>query len=771
MKLDLNGNYTLFFYDAAKITADTPVQLDELKLNSYSVRVPANVETYLSDLGLLPRDLYFGNNVLRAQDFELYDWWLKKTFVLPKGFQKERAELIFHGVDCFADYFLNGEKLGESRNMFVPHSFFPNTLLREGENSLFVHIKSPVLSVWDRRPDAATFCQPANFDGLFARKAAHMYGWDIAPRVLSAGIYRGVELVEHSECRIREVYIDTLRITEENTRADLTAAVYLDMPPTLLRKAKLRIEGTCGDSRFRKEIPAVKFNYVRCNFSVTERLKLWWPYGYGDPNLYDVKISLLLQEKTVAEKDLKVGIRKILLDHCCDPKQPRFSLSVNGIPVTAMGTNWICADALHANDAARMPTMLGYLSDLHCNMVRCWGGNVYEPENFYDYCDEHGILVWQDFAMACAVYPQSEGFLQELRDEFTHIIKRYRNHASLALFCGDNECDSEYIANGGGMDPNKNIITRKLLPELISRHAPFVNFIPSSPYISEPIYKSGRYDLMPENHLWVSRSNFKSQEYQGTRAKFISEVGYHGCPNRSSMERFLSAEKLWPWKGNDEWLTHAACTDGLGQESPYAYRIKLMADQIRELFGFEPDNLDDFIAASQISQAEANKFFIEMVRQRKGEMSGILWWNLMDCWPQFSDAVIDYYGGKKLAYDFIKRSQSPVQIICCEQNGWTSDILLCNDTRATVRGSYLICDADSGSTLAAGDFSCEAGKNRTLCRLNLSNGIPQFLLMRLKTEDGRTIYNHYCQSHPPLDFDWYRKNLKKLRDFTEQTEK
>ena len=369
-------------------------------------------------------------------------------------------------------------------------------------------------------------------------------------------------------------------------------------------------------------------------------------------------------------------------------------------------------------------------------MLRVWGGGVYESPEFYDYCDRHGIMIWQDFMTGCAFYPMDEEFMGRFRTEVEQIVLELRQHPALILWAGDNEVDQFAAHMHDGRKPSHN------------RLDPARPYLPSSPYISPAVEARGQDDLhSPEQHVWGPRDYFKSPFYAANPAAFISETGYHGAPAVESLRKFLSPEKLWPGHGNAEWIAH--CTTPV-----YAYRIELMYRQIREFFGIEPQTIEEFVAASQIVQAEAKKFFVENVRAHKWRKSGVLWWNVMDCWPQFSDAVVDYYFNRKLAFDYIRRSQKPLQVILGEWADWGHRVIVTNDTLAPVKGSVTVSDADTGETLFDGNFEVPANANAEAGRFDLPNGEQRLLLLRFEA-GALSGANHYLTGHPPYSLEQY----------------
>jgi beta-mannosidase len=474
-----------------------------------------------------------------------------------------------------------------------------------------------------------------------------------------------------------------------------------------------------------------------------------------------VTTELLLDGEVLAARHDTIGIRTLELertDVSTVERPGQFLFRVNGVPILIKGTNWVPLDLFHSRDAAKYEEAVQLAADLNCNMMRCWGGGVYEDHAFFALCDRMGILIWQDFAMACAVYPQAPAFQEAIRAEAVSVVHKLRGHPSLAVWCGDNECDEFYLLRG--LDPNNNVLTRRVLPEAVFQCDPYRPFVPSSPYVSPEAFRLRSPDVLPERHLWGTRDYFKSPYYQGAKAHFAGEMGYHGCPGRSSIERFIEADHVWPWQDNEQWLLHATDPVG-GTDSMYRFRLKLMADQIGELFGSIPDDMDDFIIASQISQAEAVKYFVERVRLHKWRTTGVLWWNLLDGWPQFSDAVVDYYRNRKLAYWYIRRVQQPVCLMADEPEDWMVRIKAGNDSNAPASGGYRVRLADSGETLLEGRYEVEANGLRELGAIRTPRSMQGLLLIEWDN-DGRSYGNHYLVGTPGFSFDKYKGWLKAI---------
>jgi beta-mannosidase len=759
-RIDLNGEWQLSYSPQQ----DKYVKLQNIDFNTMSTvpaRVPGNVELDLIRAGILP-DLAVGNNIYLLREYETYEWWYRHRFNAPAIPDRHTAELVFEGLDCLAEVWLNGTSIGAASNMLVPHRFDVTDTLKSGENEIVVRIRSAVLEGRERIPAPFESALPCGFESLAVRKAPHMYGWDIMPRVVTAGIWRDVYVQFLPPTRWRSVYWATTA-TDAQRRS---AVVFVDWDFITEEHAiddwQVRLRLSRNGRTVHESLHPVFHTHGRTWVHLQD-VDLWWPRGYGEPVLYEATAELLDGQGTVLDTHrCRIGLRTAKLEYTevTTPEQPgEFVFVVNGVKVFAKGTNWVPLDAFHSRDLQHLKPTLDMLVDLNCNMVRCWGGNVYESDAFFDLCDEHGVMVWQDFAFACAIYPDE--IIPAVRQEAEEVVRRLRNHASLVLWCGNNEIDHTYFWTGMGIDPNTDKISRQVLAEVVRRQDPFRSYLPSSPYVGpEAMRLGGDANLTPEQHLWGPRDDFKGAFYTGSQAHFVSEIGYHGCPDRRSLEQMMEPNYLWPWQDNEQWLTHAVRP--LPRMTDYNYRIPLMAKQIAVLFDTVPDNLDDFILASQISQAEALKFFIERWRQRKWRTTGILWWNLRDGWPIISDAIVDYYHRKKLAYVYIKRVQTDVCAMLSEAEDGVHTVVVVNDTLHPVAGEVEVTDADSGNQLLHAAFTVEPnGKS-------VAGSVPQvqqpaMWLIRWKLSDGSAFLNHYLAGDRPFLLEQYRRWLNLLQ--------
>ena len=768
---DLNGEWRLYYGEQDQSAPENPEELGRSAFKSIPARVPGNVEIDLMKAGILP-DISHGTNIYLLRPYETYQWWYHQKFETPKIEKSQKLELVFKGLDCIADIWVNGRNAGHAGDMLIDQRFDVTRFLKpEGENDLYVRILSPVLE--GRRHEASPFqfAHEGSWESLWVRKAPHGYGWDIMPRLVSAGIWRDVYLEKVQPTRFRSVYWATMGVDLRGK----TASVLFDFDLTTDRQQVdgLKLKATLtrdGRQSYTGTFPVVS-SHVREVIPLKE-VDFWWPKGYGEQPLYEARVVLEDEnDHVLAERTEKIGIRTIRLkrSEITTPQAPgEFVFLVNGEKIFVKGTNWVPLDGLHSRDKQHLGKMFEMLNDLNCNMVRCWGGNVYEDDEFYDLADRNGVMVWQDFALGCARYPQDDEFAAKMETEAKFIVKKFRNRASLALWAGDNEIDISrtWIVDMTQHDPNLDRISRGVLAGVVRDQDPLRDYLPSSPYVSPEVFKAG-FDrkMMPEIHLWGPRGYFKAEFYTDVPSHFVSEIGYHGCPDRSSLERMFDKKYVEAdyknRKWNEQWQAKAVVTMSGNRTKNYTKRNDLMPNQVEALFGTLPDRFDDFIFASQVTQAEAKKFFIEFWRSQKFQKTGILWWNLRDGWPILSDAIVDYYFSRKLAYDYIKRVQTDVCALITDAKEGRHPLIVVNDTLRSARGKVAVVEADTGRELFRSDFSVEANGKTTAGTIPGINS-QQMWLIRYELEDGTKHLNHYLSGKAPFKLEDYKRWFRKL---------
>lgn len=791
--IDLNGAWSLKGWatpveGSIRTLADVPTETLDVPAT-----VPGSYELDLVAAGLLP-DLFKANNHYAPRKYEGHQWLYTRTFVCPDFPKGEKAMLQFDGLDTLADVFLNGRKVGEARNMFIPHEFDVTKAVRRGAtNELAVLFRSVVVESQFKDIGAiGNAGSSAELEGF--RKPAHMIGWDILPRMMSAGIFRDTRLVVRGPERIRDFFCAQIAFDPEQRSARYLLDLRLEGAFARLDTSRLNVTvSRKGGVVARTGVNVVDWT-PRLWFGLSNA-DLWWPRGWGEPALYDVKIEWCdrADGRVFAEKSFRLGVKKVefvLADFIDKDRPGEMKFIVNGKPCFIRGTSWVPVDALHARDKDRIIPTLELVREANCNMIRVWGGGLYEPELFWDWCDENGVMVWQDFCFACTQYPQNDTSLaEEVRHEAKEVVKRLRNHASLALWCGNNENDSVFAlgpwkAHGG--DPNKDVFSRKILPDVLREFDPTHPYLPSSPYINADVM-AGR-ALSTEGHYY--RRWWKGEIITNTPVKFFSEIGLHGCPSVASIREMFSPDKVYPFtspaasnkmwqtryvpysptdylsnelvpaeppKGvfefNDEWVLRGLIVfrERYGRSKWDGCRNHRMILQMAMLFDEIETSLDGFALQSQCAQAEGMKFIVEHCRVHKfAQKTGMTWWNVRDGWPNISDAVVDYYGRRKRAFEAIARAQRDVLVMVDEDHA----LRVVNDTLEPVAGHAVLTDAETGRVVFDGDFACDANAVATVGKLSLKG---QGVVKIRYTTGSQTFDSHYLYGEPKFKFADYRR--------------
>ena len=733
--------------------------------------VPGNIAADLMKTGLLP-DLYFGLNPLLGRDWEQTDFTYKTTLAVPLLAAGEKAALSFQGIDTSADVRIEGKSVARSDNMFVPIEIDVSAF--SGKKVKLEVLVENIRSTADRnrirfgtsRDDFHHMGYP---EALVIRKAQHSFGWDIAPRLVFGGLWKPVILTVSRLPLIRRdsVFFFTQSVSPGRDKATVRLKGAVSVPPDFdLDSLEVQVDAAGGKKGFsgRQRLLSPDFDFT----IDVQSPSLWWPLGYGKPDLYSLTVRLKKADEVLDELSFSSGIRTVAFEQRSDvgnPENNRFSLMVNGERIFCRGSNWVPVDALHRPLKDEMLRTLDLFTDSHCNMIRIWGGGVYEEDSLFEYCDSHGLMIWQDFMFGCAYYPQSDEFLSEVRREAEVVVRRYRNHPALVLWAGDNETDASFLWHEiAELLPSHNKLNRQILPAVVSEIDPSRPYLPSSPFLPDEAVRLKTDTVVAEQHLWGPRGYYKAPFYSETAAVFASEIGYHGCPQKESLRQFLSPAKVWGDYNNDEWLLHA--TEPTGRpDGKVAQRNELMRSQIREVFGssIDPANMDKFILASQICQAEADKYYIEHFRSRKWKKTGIIWWNMKDMWPQFSDAVVDYFRRKKLAFDFIRRSQRPVCLMIREDDDGLV-LVAVNDTMSAVKGGWSLGDPDSKKKIGKGKLDLPPNSAVDLGRFDAP---PDMRLWFVEWEEGGDpLVNHYVTGPAPWDFERYRTFLWTIQSRT-----
>ncbi|MBQ9436324.1 MAG: glycoside hydrolase family 2 [Bacteroidales bacterium] len=768
--VSLNGQWNLTYGLCDKNAPATPDELKASGWESITATVPGNVELDLVAAGKIDYDIELGSNVYKLREYEVYRWWYQRTFETPKLGKNERALLVFDGIDCIAKIWVNNQLVAETDNMLISHTIDVTDVLNpSGSNTLDVRIDPVVLEARKYVNGSIGSRKFVRVEYEHIRKAGHMYGWDILPRIVSAGLWRDVTLVVKKANQLDNIFWMTDKIDMEKKTADLLLDWQITTDHLNIDSMYLEYEILKDGKQVFSRKEAI-YSFCGRQRMTLENVDYWWPRGYGEPSLYDTKVRLIDKDnKVLDEREAVLGVRTVQLkrSELTTKENPGyFYFLVNGEKIFVRGTNWVPLDALHSRDHQFLQSTIDMVIDLNCNLIRCWGGNVYETDEFYKLCNENGIMIWQDFGLAGTAYTQDLDFAQKMREEAIQVIVRLRNNPCLVLWSGNNEIDISIGWNfTKPVDPNMDLISRDILTRAVWEYDPLREFLPSCPYISPESFahELGARNVMPQVHLWGPRGYYKTPFYTQSQAHFVAEIGYHGCPSRSSLEKMMSPKCVYPWtkdgKWNDEWMTKAVrCLPAFKGVDD---RNDLMINQVKVLFGEKLNDLDKFIFASQVVQGEAMKYFIELWRMRKFNTSGIIWWNVRDGWPIISDAVVDYYNNKKLAYYYIRQVQTNTCVMIGDAVDGLHPIVAVNDTREAERGDITVKDADSGEILYQGSFNVPANGKVTAGYIAAQSKQAMWLIDY--TVDGKTYHNHYMAGEAPFKLKDYERWHKKLQ--------
>lgn len=620
----------------------------------YLATVPGCVHTDLMDNGLIP-DPFYRDNEKRLQWIEKENWKYRKEFKADEiPMNKSHVELVCKGLDTFAKIFLNGEKIAETDNMFRGYRFDIKPFLKAGKNEIQVSFDSPV-----KRAKILKSQLPYELPGgsSHTRKAPYHFGWDWGPRLVTSGIWRPIYIEAWDEARINDFEI-IQEFPEKNKAAlKLKIAILSDIDEEV--RVKVRISGEKTYTKNKSITLQQGLNFQEISFEILNP-ELWWPAGMGEQNLYKLEILLFKEKQILDSLSNRIGIRTLVLEQKNDQWGKRFQFVVNGIPFFAKGGNWIPADMfLNRVSRQKYEKLLKSCVEANMNMLRVWGGGVYESPEFYELCDELGITIWQDFMFACAMYPGDDAFLRNVQHEAEYVIKELRFNPCIALWCGNNECEEGWFHWGWKNRLPQKVwadyekIFHQILPQAVKNYDPQRQYWPSSPHsekTGEP--RSEKSGDMHYWGIWHGKEPFK--EYQKKFHRFMSEFGFQSFPLLETIKTFTLPED---WNITSPVMEHH-------QKHPQGNKLILhyMLDHYRL-----PKNFESILWLSQVLQAEGMKTGVEHFRSQMPRTMGSLYWQINDCWQVASWSGMDYFGRWKALHHYAKRFYNPVLIIPLEK--------------------------------------------------------------------------------------------------------
>lgn len=657
----------------------------------YPATVPGVVHTDLMAAGIIDRPYYRENEREYAWIAE-HSWTYTRMFEVDEASMGFEAQyLVFDGLDTFAEIRLNGVFLGETDNMFRRYTFDLTSLLRAGRNELEVTFHSPTAqaaAIAKQIPYKIPYTGEREWfitdtHRNLIRKCQCHAGWDWGPAFLTSGIWKNVTLYAIDGLRIEDV--KPLQFHTDN-HVNVQTALYLDVVSEDTYEITVSLAGV-----ERKETlnlpPGKRTVIVELEL---ENPALWWPLGYGAQNLYQLDVAISASGKIIARHPLRIGLRQVELVREDDAHGQSFFFRVNGVPIFLKGYNWIPVDCF----ASRMTRevyadLIGSAATAHCNLLRVWGGGIYENDDFYNLCDEQGILVWQDFMFACAMYPWDDAFLANVTQEVTEQIRRLSAHPSILLWSGNNECEmaidwyTESRADRERFRAGYHKLFIETIGAIAQAESPNIPYWPSSPSNGPGLYGDSNATNRGDTHYWeVWHGGKPFSEYLTVHPRMSSEYGFQSVPSpetlRDVMDRgdFNIASPMMDYRQRSAIGNRAMVEHMMGEY-------------------FLPTNFAHFAYLSQVQQAMAMKIATEHWRRLSPVNMGTVIWQLNDIWPGNSWSSIEYGGKWKILHSVSKRFFAPVLLSLAKIDTGV-EVWATNDGPTAVQGHF---------TLEARDFS------------------------------------------------------------------
>jgi len=644
---------------------------------------PSDVHLSLLESQIIDNPFY-GNNEEKQQWVGEQNWIYFCTFSVDSALAESNSTtIIFDGLDTYAEVYLNDSLILTADNMFIRWQVDIKVFLKSGKNSLVIFFKSP-LAINQIMADSFPYALPD--DRAFTRKAAYQFGWDWGPKFVTMGIWKPARIVFQEEAVICDLFIKQNSISKHIAKLEVIAEIEFPEEDTL--KFSISLNDT---TKIEKLLKVTKGKNEYSFPLQIHKPKLWWPNGIGEQNLYEIKIEISKENKLLDGFTVKTGLRKLEIIQEKDSLGESFKFRINGYDIFAKGVNYIPQDNfLSRVDYSDYENIINTAVESNMNMLRVWGGGIYENDEFYDLCDEKGIMVWQDFMFAGNMYPGDSAFLQSIITEVIQNVKRLRNHPSIVLWCGNNEI-SEAWNNWGWQKSyswtqkdstelwrNYLMIFEEMLPLIVNEYSPGSFYWPSSPsngWGKEKAYLEGDVHYWG---VWWGKEAF--EKYNEKAGRFMSEYGFQGMPDMKTIGSFCTPEDFN--LQSDAMKAH--------QKHPFGWENIL---EYLDRDYPEPKNFEQLVYLSQLMQAEGIKIAIESHRRAKPYCMGTLYWQLNDCWPVTSWSSVDYYGRWKALQYFVKEAYAKHLVSFEQKNNQLKVYFVSEDTNSlTIEFRWKVID-------------------------------------------------------------------------------
>lgn len=688
--------FGIFLFSCHHETTITPWEFKQVNDTIwYSATIPGTVHTDLLANQLIP-DPFISKNELDLQWIEEKEWEYKTTFQLgSKLMRKEHIEINFEGLDTYAKVYLNDSLIINADNMHINWSTEVKNLLNKDTNNLRVVFSSPVIEGQKKLEQlpyhipASNEAKPIGFqNSIFTRKAQYHYGWDWGPRLTTSGIWRPINFKGWNATKINNVKIETTKIKNDT----VTCLVSIETHSEKNIKKEVNINFKDTDIIVKK----ITENEVNLVYEVKiPNPKLWWPNGMGTQYLYNITIDLKVDDHIEDTYQHKIGLRKIELIQTPDSLGNSFYLNVNGKPLFMKGSNYIPSDFFNSRASKNYKRVIDDAIAANMNMLRIWGGAIYENDEFYELCDEKGILLWQDFMFACAMVPTQKAHITSIKKEAKTAIQRLNNHPSVALWCGNNENLTGW--KQWDWQESYNLTKNDSLAIWNTYDTLFNHTLKA--YVSE--YGNGNYwasspssdintvqnKFSGDQHEWgVWFNQLPFQHYADNAGRFISEYGLQSFPEINTIKKMDPSITSWTMntpalnfrqRSKMPWIAEGF--DGFDMMNFYI-----------DLYYPLPNDLEGLIYLSQLSQALGLQIATEAHRRNKPYTMGSLYWQIDDVWPTISWSTVDYFGNWKAAHYAIREANKPI-IVSAEVKDKALNIHVISDELNSFNGKVMFC--------------------------------------------------------------------------------
>ncbi|MGE5498719.1 MAG: beta-mannosidase [Syntrophothermus sp.] len=598
-------------------------------------------------------DPFYSLNEKTMQWIGEKNWSYETKFnVSDEQLSKENIRLVFKGLDTYAKVYLNDNLILSADNMFREWNVECRKLLKPQDNVLRIDFRN----VFDEnmpKYNSAPYRLQA-FDNndqaeiklnLYSRKAGYHYGWDWGPRLITCGVWRPVYLETWDDIKLDNVFVMQNNVSK--AKADINSVLEVFSSSDQDASVKLMIN---DKNAAEKKIRLTKgMNKVTLDYTM-KNPKLWWTNGLGEQYLYNFRYQVASANKKTDTKNVRVGVRSLELVREKDSIGTSFYFRLNGTPLFAKGANYIPQDNFQNRvTPERYRYMISSAAKANMNILRVWGGGIYEEDNFYDLCDEYGILVWHDLMFACGMYPSDKEYLESVKQELTDNIKRIRNHPALALYCGNNENEISWSQWGWKQMYNEDTqkqyendfrkLFYELIPSVLKETDPTRFYHPSSPGSSFMNFSYNDGDA----HYWgVWHGKDPFEKYNDNIPRFMTEYGFQSYPEMNTIKKYAAPEDRT--LHSEVMLSHQRCMSDARKDREYGNRLiqEYLERQYRQ-----PKDFQNYVYVSQLVQAEGVKIAVEAHRRNMNKCMGSIFWQIDDCWPVASWSSIDYYGNWK----------------------------------------------------------------------------------------------------------------------------